>query len=120
MKIGLLLSDFPWITEDLEICETYPLKHSKLYNILEKIASQSDKDNVPHFFLRKNGIQIYVNLKSDTGGSSSLPLGLLVSGSHLGKDASGLYLITFRPTSNDYKEMKSEYDLVDLLKEYIN
>ena len=109
----------------LDICsvktceeETYPLDH-KLLEILQKIKSS---ENISNIYLRKEGIEIYGKYER-TGYSvdkeQHLPLGMLVTGEHLGKVLHRLYLVTFVLDDETFEHFVPKCNLVDLLREYI-
>ena len=110
MDVASLFSDFPWFADNLAIDEIYHLDHLRLFEILQKFTHK--------IILRENGIEIFGKLKKD-GAETTPTLGMIVTGKHLQKDISEIYLVTLKPIGKEHSMMKPEYNLVDLLRQYI-
>jgi len=121
MDIESLLPDFPMRDSPIEIEETYRLEHGNLVEIIQKINSLNKKDTSEStVLLRQNGIEIYGKLeKKDKGMVAGVPFGMIVTGTHLKKDPTAIYLVTFKSKDQEYRELKPTFNLVDLLRKYI-
>ena len=115
-----LLSEFHpsnAVLREIEEGEIYQLRFEKLQEIINKISSVSE-NGMTNIILRRNGLEIFESYGIH-GGRSSIPIGMIVSGSHLKRhDNTDLYLVTFKPTDQETaKHIK--IDLADLFEEYL-
>lgn len=113
-----LLSDVARRGNNVNFDEFYHLGATKLHEILDKIA-KVQPNNTTKYFLRENGIQIFGQAKQEEKKSStSIDIGMLVSGKVINCKNTGLYLVTF--VHPEYETGYTiEPDLVDLLREFI-
>lgn len=118
IDIDSLRLDFPFVENEFLIKEIYPLAGNKLSEIVQRISLVIG----PHsLILKQNGLEIYGRYRMDKyeGVYLYCSYGMIVAGSHLKREPSQIYLITFKPNYERDMLIKQEYNLVDLLRKHI-
>lgn len=108
----LLFPDIAHFREGIELGETYRLDAGNLPQIIKKISAI---DGI-NLILRAAGIGIY-GTSSLLSGTGHPPIGMLVTGYHIKRSPTNLYLLTFEQEEKNGKIQQG--NLVDLLLDMI-